>query len=145
MSSLNRVTLVGHVGSDPDIRNTQQGKKIVNMSIATSEKWKDRQSGEMKKQTEWHRVVIFNDGLADVIEKYVTKGSKLLIEGKLKTRKWSDQSGQTKYATEVVVEKFGGQMLILGDGPQGNNNHQSDSAGYNNYQQATDFDEEIPF
>lgn len=141
MSSLNRVTLVGHVGRDPDIRNTQQGKKIVNLSIATSEKWKDRQSGEKKEQTEWHRVVIFNEGLADVIAKYVTKGSKLLIEGKLKTRKWSDQSGQTKYTTEVVVEQFGGQMILLGDGPQGNNSQQSGG----NYQQATDFDEEIPF
>jgi single-strand DNA-binding protein len=114
--SLNRVELVGNVGKDPDIRTTQDGLKIVNLSLATSESWNDKNSGERKERTEWHRVVIFNDRLADVVERYVSKGSKIYIEGQLQTRKWTDQSGQDRYSTEVVVQKFKGELGLLGGG-----------------------------
>ena len=114
--SLNRVELVGNVGKDPDIRTTQDGLKIVNLSLATSESWTDRACGERKERTEWHRVVIFNERLADVVEKYVSKGSKIFIEGQLQTRKWQDQSGQDRYSTEVVVQRFKGELGLLGGG-----------------------------
>ena len=114
--SLNRVELVGNVGKDPDIRTTQDGLKIVNLSLATSESWTDKNSGERKERTEWHRVVIFNERLAEVVEKYVSKGSKIFIEGQLQTRKWQDQSGQDRYSTEVVVQRFKGELGLLGGG-----------------------------
>ena len=98
---VNRVELIGNLGRDPEIRNTQQGKKIATLSIATSESWKDQQSGEWRERTEWHRVVVFNEGLAKVVEKHLTLGMKVRIEGKLRTRKWQDQSGQDRYSTEI--------------------------------------------
>ncbi|MDE2198516.1 MAG: single-stranded DNA-binding protein [Rhodospirillales bacterium] len=116
--SVNKVTLVGNVGKDPEIRTSQDGTKIVNFSLATSETWNDRASGERKERTEWHRVVVFNDRIADVVEKYVRKGSKLYIEGALQTRKWTDQSGQEKYTTEVVIGRFKGELVML-DGRSG--------------------------
>lgn len=111
--SVNKVTLLGNVGKDPEIRTTQSGGKIASLTIATSESWKDRNSGERKEQTEWHRVTVMSAPLAEVVEKYVKKGSKLYIEGKIQTRKWTDQSGQDRYTTEIVISGFGGQLVML--------------------------------
>jgi single-strand DNA-binding protein len=107
---VNRVELIGNLGRDPEIRSTQQGKKIATLSIATSESWKDQQSGEWRERTEWHRVVIFNEGLAKIAEKHLEKGMKVRIEGKLRTRKWEDQSGQDRYSTEIHIENFDGTI-----------------------------------
>lgn len=112
--SVNKVTLLGNLGKDPEIRTTQQGKRIANLTLATSESWKDKQTGEKKEQTEWHKVVVFNDGLAGLLEQYVHKGSKLHVEGQLKTRKWTDQNGQDRYSTEVVIDQFKGDIVICG-------------------------------
>ncbi|MCA0304426.1 MAG: single-stranded DNA-binding protein [Proteobacteria bacterium] len=111
--SVNKVILVGNVGRDPEVKNMQDGRSMVNMSLATSETWRDRQSGERKERTEWHRVVVFNDKIAEVVQKFVRKGSKLYIEGQLSTRKWTDQSGQERYTTEVVIPRFGGALTML--------------------------------
>ena len=111
--SVNKVILVGNLGRDPEVRNTQDGKKIINFSLATSETWRDRQSGERRERTEWHRVVIFNDHLAEVAEKYLKKGSKVYVEGQLQTRKWQGQDGQDKYTTEVVLQRFRGELTML--------------------------------
>ena len=111
--SVNKVILVGNLGRDPEVRYAQSGSKIVNMSVATSESWKDKQTGERKEKTEWHRVVIFNERLGDVAEKYLKKGSKVYLEGALQTRKWTDKSGQEKYTTEVVVDRFRGELTLL--------------------------------
>ena len=111
--SVNKVILVGNLGRDPEVRTTQDGKPIVNMSLATSESWRDRNTGERRERTEWHRVVIFNERLADVAQKYLHKGSKVYIEGQLQTRKWQDQSGQDKYSTEVVLQRFRGELQML--------------------------------
>jgi single-strand DNA-binding protein len=116
--SVNKVTLIGNLGKDPEVRNAQSGMKIVNLAVATSESWNDKMSGERKEQTEWHRVVIMNDQLADVAEKYLKKGSKVYIEGKWQTRKWTDQSGQEKYTTEVMLGRFNSTMVLL-DRPAG--------------------------
>jgi single-strand DNA-binding protein len=111
--SVNKVILVGNLGRDPEIRSFQNGGRVANLSIATSENWKDRATGERKEKTEWHRVAIFNDRLVDVVEKYVKKGSKLYIEGQLETRKWTDQQGQERYTTEVVLRQFRGELTML--------------------------------
>ena len=111
--SVNKVILVGNLGRDPEIRFTQAGKKIANFSIATSEQWRDRQSGERRERTEWHRIVVFNEGLADVVERFVKKGSKLYIEGQLRTRKWQGQDGKDNYTTEVVLEGFNSNLTML--------------------------------
>ncbi|MBM3733461.1 MAG: single-stranded DNA-binding protein [Acidimicrobiia bacterium] len=111
--SVNKVILVGNLGRDPEVRYSQAGAKIVNMSVATSESWKDKQSGERQERTEWHRVVIFNERLGEVAEKFLKKGSKVYLEGQLRTRKWTDQSGQEKYTTEVVVDRFRGELTLL--------------------------------
>jgi single-strand DNA-binding protein len=116
--SVNKVILVGNLGRDPEVRSMQDGRNMVNMSVATSETWRDRQSGERKERTEWHRVVIFNEKLAEVAQKYVKKGSKIYVEGQLTTRKWTDQSGQERYTTEVVIPRFGGALTML-DGRAG--------------------------
>ena len=118
--SVNKVILVGNLGKDPEVRSTQDGSKIVNLAVATSETWNDRASGERKERTEWHRVVIFNDRIADVAEKYLKKGAKVYIEGALQTRKWTDQSGVEKYTTEIVIGKFRGELTMLsGRGEEG--------------------------
>jgi|ERR1700733_3205515 len=114
--SVNRVTLLGNVGRDPEIHSTQSGTKIANISIATSERWTDKNSGEKKERTEWHRVVVFNPNLVPVVEKYVKKGSRIYVEGSLQTRKWTAQDGTEKYSTEVVLQAFGGQLVLLGGG-----------------------------
>ena len=111
--SINKVTLVGNIGNEPEVKTFQNGNKVVNLSIATSERWKDKESGEMKTNTEWHRVVIFNPVLADIAEKYIKKGSKVYLEGQLQTRKWQDSSGVDKYTTEVVLQNFRGELLLL--------------------------------
>ena len=111
--SVNKVILVGNVGRDPEIRSTQDGTKVANLSLATSENWRDKNTGERKERTEWHRVVIFNERLADVVEKYVKKGAKLYIEGALQTRKWTDNTGTEKYTTEVVLQRFRGELTML--------------------------------
>ena len=111
--SVNKVILVGNLGKDPEVRNTQDGSKIVNLTVATSETWNDRASGERKEKTEWHRVVIFNDRIGEVAEKYLKKGAKVYIEGALQTRKWTDQSGAERYSTEVVIGRFNGQLTML--------------------------------
>jgi len=116
--SVNKVILVGNLGRDPEVKSMQDGRSMVNMSIATSENWRDRQSGERKERTEWHRVVIFNEKLAEVAQKFVRKGSKIYVEGQLSTRKWTDQSGQERYTTEVVIPRFGGALTML-DGRSG--------------------------
>ena len=111
--SINKVTLVGNIGNDPEVKTFQNGNKVVNLSLATSERWKDKESGEMKTNTEWHKVVIFNPVLADIAEKYVKKGSKIYLEGQLQTRKWQDSSGADKYTTEVVLQNYRGELLLL--------------------------------
>src|ERR1700759_2974905 len=117
--SVNKVILVGNLGKDPEIRTLQSGTKVANLSVATSETWNDRQSGERKERTEWHRVVIFNERLADVAEKFLRKGSKVYVEGALQTRKWTDKDGQEKYTTEVVLGKFRGELTMLDGGKGG--------------------------
>ena len=111
--SINKVILVGNVGQDPQVRTMQNGQKVVNFSLATSDRWRDRQSGEQKEQTEWHRIVVFNSNLADVAERMLQKGTKLYLEGSLRTRKWQNQQGIDVYTTEVVLNQFAGQMVIL--------------------------------
>src|SRR6476469_8304929 len=117
--SVNKVILVVNLGKDPEIRTTQDGTKIVNLTLATSENWNDRQTGERKERTEWHRVVIFNDRVGDVAERYLHKGSKVYVEGQLQTRKWTDQSGQERYSTEVVLSRFKGELTLLGGRGEG--------------------------
>ncbi len=111
--SINKVTLLGNLGNEPEVRMSQDGAKIVTFSVATSDVWNDKQTGERKEKTEWHRVVIFNDRLADVVEKYVRKGSKIYIEGQLQTRKWQDSNGQEKYTTEIVLSRFKGELVLV--------------------------------
>ena len=125
--SMNRVTLVGNVGKDPESRSFQNGGKVVNFSIATAETWKDKATGERKEKTDWHNVAVFQDGLTGVVEQYVRKGSKVLVEGKLQTRKWQDQSGQDRYSTEVVLQGPDARVILL-DGKQAG----SDRAGSSN-------------
>lgn len=149
--SLNRVTLIGNVGKDPEIRSTQSGKKIANLTIATSESWNDRQSGERKERTEWHRVAVMSDALAGVVERYVKKGSKLYLSGQLQTRKWTDQSGQEKYTTEIILNGFGSELIML-DGKRS-----GDDGGYSETQRqepkppaskppiADELEDEVPF
>jgi single-strand DNA-binding protein len=111
--SVNKVILVGNLGRDPEIRTTQDGNKVVNLNLATSENWKDKGSGERRERTEWHRVVIFNRNLADVAERFLKKGSKVYVEGQLQTRKWQDKDGQERYTTEVVLGQFRGELTML--------------------------------
>jgi single-strand DNA-binding protein len=156
--SLNRVMLIGNLGQDPDIRSMQNGGRVCNLSIATSESWKDRNTGERKEKTEWHRVVVFNEGLVGVIENYVKKGSKVFIEGQLETRKWQDQNGQDKYSTEVVIKNFNGGLTMLdgrndnqGGGGYQQQRPQAQQGGGMQQQNATpapvhdDFEDDIPF
>ena len=111
--SVNKVILVGNLGRDPEIRSTQDGRRIGTLSLATSESWRDRNSGERRERTEWHRVVIFNENLVEIAEKYLRKGAKIYIEGQIQTRKWTDQSGQERYTTEVVLNRYRGELTML--------------------------------
>ena len=126
--SVNKVILVGNLGRDPEIRTMQNGDKVCNLSLATSERWKDRNSGEMQERTEWHRVVLFDQRLVDVAERYLKKGSKVYVEGQLQTRKWTDQQGVEKYSTEVVLQRFRGELTML-DTRSGGGGGYGDSAG----------------
>ncbi len=150
--SLNKVTLIGNLGKDPEVRNAQSGMKIINLTIATSDSWNDKASGERKEQTEWHRVVIMNDRLADVAEKYLKKGSKIYIEGKLQTRKWTDNAGQEKYTTEVLIGRFGGELLLLDRNPNSGSEAYTPkpaaarpAANSWDAKAGADLDDEIPF
>jgi single-strand DNA-binding protein len=127
--SVNKVILVGNLGRDPEVRHTQNNQKVVNLRIATSERWRDRQSGENRERTEWHSVVIFNENLARVAEQYLKKGSKVYIEGQLQTRKWTDQQGQEKYTTEVVLQRFRGELTLLDSRGGGGGDMSDDDRG----------------
>ena len=145
--SVNKVILVGNLGADPEVRRTNAGDPIVNLRIATSESWRDRQSGERKERTEWHQVVIFNENLAKAAEQYARKGSKVYIEGQLQTRKWTDQQGQERYTTEVVLQKFRGEFQLLDSKPstdsgQRSTSYDDQSGGYGAQDDDTD---SIPF
>ena len=151
--SVNKVTLVGNLGRDPEVRAMQNGDKIVQLSIATSDRWKDKSSGEQRERTEWHRVVIFNDALGKIAEQYLKKGSTVYLEGQLQTRKWTDQqSGQEKYTTEVVLQRYRGELTLLGsrsenqisNGLQNNQMDQSNQVSMSD-DIASDLDDEIPF
>ena len=151
--SVNKVTLVGNLGRDPEIRAMQNGDKIVQLSVATSDRWKDKNSGEQRERTEWHRVVIFNDALGKIAEQYLKKGSTVYLEGQLQTRKWTDQqSGQEKYTTEVVLQRYRGELTLLGSRSENqiSNNQQNSEIDQSNEISmsddiASDLDDEIPF
>ncbi|MCL4147719.1 UNVERIFIED_CONTAM: hypothetical protein GTU68_035468 [Idotea baltica] len=156
--SLNKVMLIGNLGRDPEVRSFQNGGKVCNLNIATSETWKDKNTGERREKTEWHRVAIFQEGLVRVAEQYLKKGSTVYIEGKLQTRKWQDQSGKDNYTTEIVLQGFDGVMTMLGGrGDSGGGGGQGDGGGYMSDQSggggpsgggggtSTDMDDEIPF
>mgnify|MGYP001318047400 CR=1 FL=1 len=132
--SINKVILVGNLGRDPEIRAMQNGDKVVQLSIATSDRWKDKTSGEQRERTEWHRVVIFNDGIGRIAEQYLKKGSTVYIEGQLQTRKWTDQSGQEKYTTEIVLQRYRGELTLLGSrsNSEATNETQSNEINQNN-------------
>jgi single-strand DNA-binding protein len=152
---VNRVELIGNLGRDPEIRSTQQGKKIATLNIATSESWKDQQTGEWRERTEWHRVVVFNEGLTKIAEKHLTSGMKVRVEGKLRTRKWQDQSGQDRYSTEIHIENFDGainfDMRRDGDGASGGTERARQPAtggpgvGTGSRSGGGDLDDNIPF
>jgi single-strand DNA-binding protein len=129
--SVNKVILIGNLGKDPEVRRMQDGRPIVNLSVATSESWRDKATGERKEKTEWHRVVIFNEGLAKIAEQYLKKGSKVYLEGQLQTRKWQDQQGQDKYTTEVVLQGFNAALTMLdrAGGGSGSGDYGSDDYG----------------
>jgi single-strand DNA-binding protein len=145
--SVNKVILVGNLGKDPEVRRMTSGDPVVNLSIATSESWRDKASGEKKEKTEWHRVVIFNKNLADVAEKYLKKGAKVYVEGQLQTRKWTDKDGAEKYSTEVVLQNFRGELTMLdgrnggGEGGGGGRGASEAPASF----QRDEMDDEIPF
>ena len=158
--SVNKVILVGNLGADPEVRNTQDGSTIVNLRVATSEQWRDRGSGERRERTEWHRVVIFNENLAKVAQQYLRKGAKVYLEGQLQTRKWQDQSGQERYSTEVVLSRFRGELQMLDSrsegamtgGYEGGGGGRASRGGGGDYAPAgmddgpgRDLDDEIPF
>ena len=127
--SVNKVILVGNLGADPEVRHTQNGDPIVNLRVATSETWKDRNSGERKERTEWHRVVIFNENLGKIAEQYLKKGSKVYLEGQLQTRKWTDNAGQDKYTTEIVLQRYRGELTMLDRRGEGGGDYGASSGG----------------
>ena len=151
--SVNKVTLVGNLGRDPEVRAMQNGDKIIQLSVATSDRWKDKSTGEQRERTEWHRVVIFNDALGKIAEQYLKKGSTVYLEGQLQTRKWTDQqSGQEKYTTEVVLQRYRGELTLLGSRPENqiSNDQQNTEIDQSNQISmsddiASDLDDEIPF
>ncbi len=161
--SVNKVILVGNLGADPEMRSTQDGRPIANLSIATSDSWRDKATGERRERTEWHRVVIFNEGLCRIVEQYLKKGSKVYLEGSLQTRKWTDQSGQDKYTTEVVLQGFNSTLTMLDgrSGGQGGGDYasggnfgqsspmsqpaQSSQSGGDSQNFSQELDDEVPF
>ena len=144
--SVNKVILVGNLGRDPEVRRTTSGEPIVNLSLATSESWRDKNSGERKERTEWHRVVIFNENLAKVAEQYLRKGSKIYLEGQLTTRKWTDKDGQEKYTTEVVLNRFRGELVMLDSKGEGGGAARTPAASEAPASfDRSELDDEIPF
>ncbi len=145
--SLNKVTLIGNLGKDPEIRTTSDGRELANFSIATSESWKDKITGERKDKTEWHRIVVFNEGLVRVIKSYVKKGSKLYIEGQLQTRKWTDSDNQERYTTEIVLQNYNSSLILLDSKSESSgesyaaNGPKQNPTNFDN----SDLDDEIPF
>ena len=152
--SLNKCMIIGNLGKDPEIKTTNTGMRIANFSVATSETWKDKNSGERKELTQWHRIVVFNEHIVDVVEKYLIKGSKVYVEGAMQTRKWTDNNGAERYATEIVLQKFHGVVTIL-DGSRDNRQNGGDSGSGGGYgdkrsggqsaNQADDLHDEMPF
>ena len=153
MSSVNSVTILGRLGQDPEVRNFPNGGKVCNLSVATSEKWRDKQTGETKERTEWHRVAIFADGLVGIAEQYLSKGDQVYLQGQLETRKWRDQSGADRYSTEITLRPFNGKLVLIGGGnPQSGqrDSAQSQQGGSGGYSApptggAPDMDDSIPF
>tara|TARA_R110000772_G_scaffold146728_1_gene257074 strand:+ start:126 stop:563 length:438 start_codon:yes stop_codon:yes gene_type:complete len=145
MSSLNKVMIIGNLGADPEVRTFGNGGKVCNLRIATSETWKDKQSGERKEKTEWHTVAIFQDGLVGIAERYLKKGSKVYIEGKLQTRKWQDQSGADRYSTEIVLQGFDGTLTMLDGKPQGDDRREGGGGQGGQQQDRYELDDEVPF
>ncbi len=145
--SLNKVTLIGNVGQDPEIRATQDGREIANFSLATTENWKDKNTGEKQVKTEWHRITVFSQGLVGVIKNYVKKGSKLYIEGQLQTRKWTDKSGIEKYTTEIVLQNYNSNLQILNFTNSQDSDHSIEGTIKNEFQGAkeVELDDDIPF
>lgn len=154
MASLNKVQLIGNLGADPEIRSFQNGNRVANLRIATSESWKDKASGERKEKTEWHTVAIFNEGLVGVAERYLKKGSKVYVEGQLQTRKWQDQAGNDRYSTEVVLQGYGSSLVMLdgaAGGQQGGGQSSNEAQQRHSQQKANAYrneeplDDDIPF
>jgi single-strand DNA-binding protein len=154
MSSVNKAILVGNLGADPEIRRTQDGKAIANLRVATSESWRDKSSGERKEKTEWHRVTIFNEGLAKVAEQYLKKGSKVYLEGQIQTRKWTDKDGQDRFSTEIVLQGFHSALVMLGDAGGRSEEREEPTETYGGHRggrapavagKRDDLDDEIPF
>jgi len=154
MSSVNKATILGRLGADPEVRSLNNGSKVVNLRIATSESWKSKETGERKEKTEWHSVVIFNEGIAGIAEQYLKKGSQVYIEGQLQTRKWQDQSGNDRYSTEIVLQRYQGELTMIGGKREGDSQSgQSDRSQSQDYSSAKDggkqsfqddMDDEIP-
>ena len=161
MSSVNKAIILGRLGADPEVRSLNNGSKVVNLRIATSESWRDKETGERKEKTEWHQVVIFNEGIAGIAEQYLKKGSQVYIEGKLQTRKWQDQSGNDRYSTEIVLQRYQGELVLLGgkDANEGQSARPASSEDWQTTSQdygaakdggkpanfSQDMDDEIPF
>ena len=148
--SLNKILLIGRLGADPEVKQMVNGKSVARLSLATSQSWKDKNSGEKKEKTEWHRIVVFNEGLVNVIQQYLKKGAQIYVEGQLSTRKWKDeQSGQDKYSTEIILQGYNSTLTMLG-GSNSNNISNTSSTNNNeldqtNQQNSSDLDDEIPF
>ena len=146
--SLNKVQLIGRLGADPEIKQMVNGKSVARLSIATSQSWKDKSSGEKKEKTEWHRVVIFNEGLVNVVQQYLKKGAQVYVEGQLSTRKWKDeQSGQDKYSTEILIQGYNSSLTMLGGGNQNNIGSQDNKQTFDDSPAPaqSDLDDDIPF
>ena len=146
--SLNKVLLIGRLGADPEIKQMVNGKNVARLSLATSQTWKDKNTGERKEKTEWHRVVVFNEGLVNVVKQYLKKGAQVYIEGQLSTRKWKDEkSGQDKYSTEVIIQGYNSSLTMLGSGMKNDNSSQaiSNNSDEASQTQQNDLDDEIPF
>ena len=148
--SLNKVLLIGRLGADPEVKQMVNGKSVARLSLATSQSWKDKNTGEKKEKTEWHRVVVFNEGLVNVVKQYLKKGAQIYVEGQLTTRKWKDeQSGQDKYSTEIVIQGYNSSLTMLGGGNSGggiaNDNTQSSNNSDDMSQISNDMDDDIPF
>ncbi len=148
--SLNKVQLIGRLGADPEVKQMVNGKSVARLSLATSQSWKDRNTGEKKEKTEWHRIVVFNEGLVNVVQQYLKKGAQVYIEGQISTRKWKDdQTGQDKYSTEIVLQGYNSTLTMLGGSSSNNSNispsNKNNDFDQTNQQSSSDLDDEIPF